>query len=162
MSFENEIRETNGELEQARKFDKLLQLFTLGIFNLKKRIAKLNDRLRKFQKLQARLEVANAASDQYSIVDKTKTIGGVARSGSSEHGTQTILMPARYGSDWDTIRREILHRDNFSCQEADHRCTNVLQVHHKIPLSRGGSNSPDNLITLCKFHHSQKHPHMKP
>lgn len=162
MSFANEIEASLSQIEQAKKSDKLLRIFTLGFFNLKKRITLHADRLRELQKLQARFELANADGEKYKAAKRTESIGEVARRGSSEYGLQTILAPATYGSDWETIRRDILNRDGFSCQEADQRCTSVLQVHHKIPLSRGGSNSPDNLITLCKFHHSQKHPHMKP
>jgi hypothetical protein len=51
------------------------------------------------------------------------------------------------------LRRAILHRDNNSC--AGDGCTsrNRLQVHHIVPWSRGGPTNPENLITLCWFHH---------
>ncbi len=32
-----------------------------------------------------------------------------------------------------------------------------LEIHHKQPLSRGGSNHPDNLILLCSGHHKANH-----
>ncbi|HEU4915288.1 MAG TPA: HNH endonuclease signature motif containing protein [Acidimicrobiia bacterium] len=31
--------------------------------------------------------------------------------------------------------------------------TNRLQIHHLIPWSQGGRTDPDNLITLCWYHH---------
>ena len=53
-------------------------------------------------------------------------------------------------------RREILERDNFLCvacglggRESDI----ILEVHHKIPRSCGGSNDPSNLETLCRRCH---------
>ncbi|WP_174999137.1 HNH endonuclease [Rugamonas aquatica] len=35
--------------------------------------------------------------------------------------------------------------------------TTGLQVHHIKPRSLGGSNDPDNLITLCEQHHEAVH-----
>lgn len=65
--------------------------------------------------------------------------------------------PMAYGRKTRTIppalRRAILHRDQHSCQAdgcpSDHR----LQIHHLIPWSQGGTTDPDNLITLCWYHH---------
>jgi 5-methylcytosine-specific restriction endonuclease McrA len=57
-------------------------------------------------------------------------------------------------------RREILNRDNFLCQhcgvggrESDY----ILEIHHKIPRSCGGSNDPSNLETLCVVCHDLWH-----
>lgn len=51
------------------------------------------------------------------------------------------------------LRHQVFERDGFRCcdcgaspQEEDVR----LEVDHKIPLSRGGSNDIDNLRTLCR------------
>lgn len=68
---------------------------------------------------------------------------------------------ADYPLDWEQLRTTILERDNYECQEADGFCKSPLQIHHKIPLSRGGNNIEDNLITLCIFHHNMKHPHLQ-
>jgi len=32
-----------------------------------------------------------------------------------------------------------------------------LTIHHKIPLSYGGTNHPSNIAILCRFCHSEKH-----
>jgi hypothetical protein len=51
-----------------------------------------------------------------------------------------------------SLRRFILHRDGGCTAEG---CTSRyrLEPHHKIPRSLGGSNQPENLTTLCWFHH---------
>ena len=70
----------------------------------------------------------------------------------SEDGT-----PMRYGRHQRTIppalRRAILHRDNNTCRADGCDSRNRLQIHHLIPWSQGGPTNPDNLVTLCWFHH---------
>ncbi|NMX22022.1 hypothetical protein C5S30_06250 [ANME-1 cluster archaeon GoMg4] len=62
-----------------------------------------------------------------------------------------------YPENWDEIRKRIYRRDGWQCQKCG--ATNVqLHAHHIIPLSQGGSNEPDNLITLCKNCHAELHP----
>jgi 5-methylcytosine-specific restriction endonuclease McrA len=62
------------------------------------------------------------------------------------YGRRTRIIPP-------ALRRAILERDGYTCVadgcDSDHR----LQIHHKIPWSQGGTTDPDNLITLCWFHH---------
>jgi hypothetical protein len=63
------------------------------------------------------------------------------------------------------LRRAILHRDGGCTADG---CTSRyrLQPHHKIPWSQGGRTDPDNLVTLCWFHHHvvihQMGYHIKP
>lgn len=50
------------------------------------------------------------------------------------------------------IRFEILQRDNFTCQYCGKNTKEdkiKLEIDHKIPISKGGSNNPHNLITSC-------------
>jgi len=68
-----------------------------------------------------------------------------------------------YPSNWDKIRKQVLARDNFRCRT----CGIRLEVHHVVPLSKGGTNDPDNLITLCSkchraIHQAQKFEGKKP
>lgn len=54
------------------------------------------------------------------------------------------------------IREYILHRDNHKCQNSD--CKNksknpVLRIHHIIFRDEGGTDTPNNLITLCNKCH---------
>ena len=59
------------------------------------------------------------------------------------------------------IREYILHRDNHKCQNPN--CKNkdkeqILEIHHIKYQSLGGTDNPNNLITLCnKCHTSPNH-----
>ncbi|MCB1163435.1 HNH endonuclease [bacterium] len=57
-------------------------------------------------------------------------------------------------------RRQVLARDGHRCQSPGCESTRFLEVHHRVPRSRGGSNATENLVTLCaschRFHH--EHP----
>ncbi len=50
------------------------------------------------------------------------------------------------------LRRYVLHRDGGCAADG---CTSRyrLQPHHIVPWSQGGSTDPENLTTLCWFHH---------
>jgi 5-methylcytosine-specific restriction endonuclease McrA len=56
---------------------------------------------------------------------------------------------------YEKIRSQILLRDHFRCQECGYY--KHLEVHHIIPRSKGGSDDPSNLITLCTRCHGKKH-----
>lgn len=60
-------------------------------------------------------------------------------------GRRSRVIPPR-------LRRFVLHRDGGCTAEG---CTSRyrLEVHHEVPWSLGGATDPDNLITLCWFHH---------
>lgn len=49
------------------------------------------------------------------------------------------------------IRHQILERDGFKCLDcgASPAMGALLEVDHTIPISKGGSNDPSNLRTLC-------------
>jgi hypothetical protein len=48
-------------------------------------------------------------------------------------------------------RMDILERDKFRCQlcGATAKHGSRLEIDHKIPINKGGSNDPSNLWTLC-------------
>jgi len=49
------------------------------------------------------------------------------------------------------LRHKILKRDRFTCQACGARSPDVeLEVDHKLPVSRGGTDEESNLTTLCK------------
>ncbi len=55
------------------------------------------------------------------------------------------------------IRREVLNRDLHRCRRPGCHNSRFLEVHHIKPRSAGGSNTPDNLITLCSCCHQLLH-----
>jgi len=49
------------------------------------------------------------------------------------------------------LRYKILKRDRNTCQSCGARSPEVeLEVDHKIPVSKGGTDNEDNLITRCR------------
>lgn len=70
----------------------------------------------------------------------------------------------REGVEWDEAREAALRRDVWSCQNCGdtvgkrHNPTvKEAQIHHKTPVSEGGSNDLSNLITLCADCHKKQH-----
>ena len=51
----------------------------------------------------------------------------------------------------------VLTRDGHKCQAGKSGCTKRLEVHHIKFKSQGGSDNPNNLITLCSKHHKELH-----
>ena len=65
-----------------------------------------------------------------------------------------------YPENWDEIRKGVYRKDNYSCQRCGIR--NVrLHAHHLIPLSEGGSDEIENLVSLCENCHKDMHFGMK-
>ena len=60
------------------------------------------------------------------------------------HGSRTSIRPA--------TRRAVLARDD-GCTVDGCNSTYRLEVHHIIPVSKGGTHAPENLTTLCWWHH---------
>lgn len=60
-----------------------------------------------------------------------------------------------YGRSWKRIRDRFLgeHPLCERCQK-EGRLTPAEEVHHIVPLSKGGNNSTENLMSLCKSCHS--------
>jgi len=61
----------------------------------------------------------------------------------------------QYG--YENVKAYVLARDQHQCQAGKKGCKPVLNVHHIKFQSQGGSDSPDNLMTLCEKHHEQLH-----
>lgn len=53
------------------------------------------------------------------------------------------------------IRKEVYRRDGFRCALCDD--TRGLQIHHVVSRGQGGTNYPQNLITLCWRCHAVAH-----
>jgi 5-methylcytosine-specific restriction protein A len=62
---------------------------------------------------------------------------------------------SRYGREWRFIRRRYItaHPLCEKCEAAG-RITPAQEIHHILPLSKGGSHDEDNLMALCSSCHS--------
>jgi len=61
-------------------------------------------------------------------------------------------------TDFWNVREYVLYRDRHTCQACKGKSKDqVLQIHHIIPRSKGGTDRPDNLITLCRTCHKKLH-----
>lgn len=60
---------------------------------------------------------------------------------------------------WGAVRREVLRRDHYTCQDCEGRAE---EVHHIIELTPDNVNdkmialNPDNLISLCHNCHTKR------
>jgi len=61
---------------------------------------------------------------------------------------------------WARVREElaplVLERDGYACRDCGSTAFSDLTVDHVIPVARGGSDSIDNLQTLCRSCNSKK------
>ncbi len=51
------------------------------------------------------------------------------------------------------IRSRVLQRDGHRCVIAGCNSRTRLQPHHLVPYAQGGTHDPENLITVCWYHH---------
>lgn len=157
--FEDDKNYYADKLAFHNKIGFFLKLFTLGFFQNKNNISKY------FQLYNKSKQDADKYYQICSELDKIDDKEIIAVSGVriSKHTFSDIpvINPADYGIDWDVFRVSILERDNYECCETDGYCNGPLQIHHISPLSKGGTNEPINLQTLCYYHHSAKHYHMR-
>lgn len=65
---------------------------------------------------------------------------------------------SRYGRAWKRIRDSYVKAHPFCelCFEKG-SLVPVAEVHHKLPLSEGGTHERSNLISLCKSCHAKLH-----
>lgn len=64
----------------------------------------------------------------------------------------------KYGNNWKRIRANYV-KSHPLCERClkEGRITPVEEVHHIIPLSRGGTNQFCNLMSLCQSCHTKIH-----
>lgn len=158
--FEKDLSEANSQLIQEQKKGFWKKLFTLGILNNDSEIEKAKKSLQLCSEDLEKSRQLNTQAQEIDRHEETIIFHGI-RISKHTFADNIVLDKESYPEEWNLLRQKILERDNYSCQERDGYCGGPLQIHHEIPLSRGGSNNPSNLTTLCKFHHSMKHPHMQ-
>ncbi len=66
-----------------------------------------------------------------------------------------------YPSDWDSRRKEVYRRDNYTCQncgvKGGPKGGAELHAHHIVPKSKGGTHQLSNLKTVCSQCHNAIH-----
>ena len=79
---------------------------------------------------------------------------------------QAVMNPEIYGKEYqqgpqsgfDNVKAYVRWRDRYSCQNCGARGADVrLEVHHIRHRMEGGSDRPDNLVTLCHECHRRHH-----
>lgn len=70
-------------------------------------------------------------------------------------------QPARHAISLQ-LRNQIMQRDDFSCVYCGANVASgaELEIDHKVPISRGGTNDPHNLQTLCRACNLGKSNHL--
>jgi hypothetical protein len=53
----------------------------------------------------------------------------------------------------ETKKKYVASQQNWRCQDCSEQLTAWFEVHHKLPLEKGGSNHIDNLVALCRNCH---------
>jgi 5-methylcytosine-specific restriction endonuclease McrA len=96
-------------------------------------------------------QVNLSKSDCFSFDDLVASYESVSRTILDKSTYSKIALVER-GEISDSLRYDILNRDNFKCVicGASSREGARLHVDHIIPVSKGGKSSPDNLRTLCE------------
>jgi len=63
---------------------------------------------------------------------------------------------------WWEIRAKVWKRDRGLCVDCARRGLVIKgkDCHHIIALSRGGTTTMPNLVTLCETCHDRRHPHL--
>ena len=90
-------------------------------------------------------------SDVLSFDDLVVCFHSLSRS-HIDKATLAQLRLLERGEVSDSLRYDILKRDNFSCVICGASAHQGVRLHvdHIIPISKGGKSTPDNLRTLCE------------
>lgn len=67
-----------------------------------------------------------------------------------EHGHRRATIPP-------AVRRRVLAPNGHRCAAPGCGSTHHLEIHHRVPASRGGTNEAGNLVTLCHACHRSLH-----
>jgi len=67
--------------------------------------------------------------------------------------TKTATVPDRYNSKFDSVREDVIERDNHTCQQCGIHESDAtfLDCHH----IDGDQNTLENLVMLCRMCHSR-------
>ena len=108
-------------------------------------------------------EAAQSNGETGAAIDVGPRVGPLTLEEILCDGQVEILVTARDGTPLTVgptartippkLKRFILNRDGGACTADGCRSRYRLQPHHILPKSHGGIHDPDNLTTLCWFHH---------
>ncbi len=88
------------------------------------------------------------------------TRGRCAKHSKAKSAERLTTKQRGYAGTWPALRKMILRRDKYCCQEClrrEDRVTLATDVDHKIRMSDGGAaRDPENLESLCRACHGQK------
>lgn len=159
--FHTDVEDAVKRLQWEKYLGFILKIITLGIYSNQKKIYHAEQQYSECNKL---LQEFNSNLNDIRNIDsqikQTNRFEDI-RLGEQTFSDEYVLGGDTYPDNWPQIREMILDRDDHCCQEEDGFCNGPLQIHHIVPLSKGGTNELDNLITLCHYHHAKKHPHME-
>jgi predicted HNH restriction endonuclease len=70
-----------------------------------------------------------------------------------------VKLRQTYPDDWQELRLKVLERDGYRCRRCNTNLRGVFyrEVHHIVPLARGGTNHMSNLSSLCSDCHATQH-----
>lgn len=72
--------------------------------------------------------------------------------------SRSVNYKKKYGHEWVKIRA-VYVSEHPLCEMClkDGKVTPVEEVHHILPVSRGGTNDTENLMSLCRSCHNKIH-----
>jgi hypothetical protein len=157
--YEQDVSSLESRLKREKTVAIVGGILSLGLFRNKVNVQNVSSKLIKARESLSKFEDINRNIKELEKDSRVIILSGV-RVSENTFADVPAAIAKDYGIDWDVLRLSILERDDYRCQESDGYCKGPLQVHHKLPLSQGGTNTSFNLITLCYYHHILKHPHM--
>ncbi len=158
--FRSDLEDARQRLLKEKRKGFMKKFFSLGILNNDQEIRDAEEYLKECDDDFNKVQQLILEADYLDKADDAIELHGI-RISKNTFADLNVINKESYPIDWQQLREEILKRDNYTCQEANGYCQGSLQIHHIIELSRGGTNNPENLIALCKYHHACKHPHMQ-
>ncbi|MBW7876680.1 MAG: HNH endonuclease, partial [Candidatus Cloacimonetes bacterium] len=151
-----ELMETLLRLQEVLKLDNLIQVIEVAA----KETLERKDPVKKAERAEARAKKKEAEKlDKGTGESGSDLISSVQEPRDSE--TKPVLEQARKPLPMHLVHA-INRRDRGQCcyfGMGQSRCESKyrVQIHHIEPVSRGGKDTVNNLVTLCHEHHKQIH-----
>ncbi len=133
------------------------------------------EKMKRAESLIARTQSKTSLSDTVAVaidilLDRKDPVRKAERASRKKKSTAAPVNPAQELCTYRVSRKNlttaqkhaVFARDQGKCTHRDSSSQvcgsdRWIDIHHIIPVSRGGSNDPSNLTTLCSFHHDLVH-----